>query len=147
MLDSGGTLTVIGSKVLNADGTANAYGVNNDGAVCGTYYKQTTGRLAVVWAGSSMQALNIARFFYGPVAYDINNNGVIVGYAWSTKVSTESRGGVAQRDCVHDRARPVPGRQFAISEPGHARAVNDTGAIVGLGWDGTVSSAYVAVPK
>ena len=88
MLDSGETLTVIGSKVLNADGTADAYGVNNDGAVCGTYFEQTTGRLAVVWAGGSMQALNIARFFWLPEAYDINSNGVIVGYAWWTKVST-----------------------------------------------------------
>jgi hypothetical protein len=28
-----------------------------------------------------------------------------------------------------------------------ADAVNDTGAIVGHGWDGAVSSAYVAVRK
>ena len=147
VLDSDGTLTVIGSRVLNADGTANAYGVNNDGAVCGTYYKQTTGRLAVVWAGSSMQALNIARFFCGPDAYDINNKGVIVGYAWSTRVSTEFAAVWPNATASMIVLNQFLDDNSPFSNLRIARAVNDTGAIVGLGWDGAVSTAYVAVPK
>lgn len=147
VLDNAGTLTVVDSEVLNDVGVADALGVNNGGKVCGRALTQTTtGWNAVVWTGDSTQTLNGARFFYSPAARDINNKGVIVGTA-QHKVSLlravmwpSATGSMVVLDQFLDDSSP-----FGILCA--ADAVNDSGAIVGFGWDGTEWSAFLAVPQ
>jgi uncharacterized membrane protein len=144
VLDGDETLAVVDATVLNDVGNAYACGVNNDGAVCGIVSTETTHQ-AVVWSGGSTQTLNVARFFYTPGALDINNKGMIVGFA-SDKTTeravmwSDVSASMVVLDKFLERNSPFGILCFAT-------AVNDSGAIVGIGWNGAEHTAFLSVPK
>jgi uncharacterized membrane protein len=151
-LNQDGTLSVVDSqaRVLNQGAPGEAYGVNNAGTVCGAAWTPETSAAPVVWMGNSRRTLSSAKFFYPRGAYDINNNGMIVGWGWYQR-------GV---DGPYPRAMMWPSAtgsltplsQFLDSSSPFgcltdAHAVNDSGEIVGLGWDGVKHTAFIAIPK
>jgi hypothetical protein len=142
-----GSLTVEPTPVV-LDPRAEANGVNNAATACG--YLSATTVEAVVWTSSSRRILNRAKFVTSAYAYDINNNGVIVGvgHYWRNFVSG-------------DRAVVWPSASgsmilldnFLAGSPFTtllwAKAANNQGLIAGTGWMGGVGQygAFVAVPK
>ena len=81
-----GLLVVDGpAEVLSAE-YSRADGVNDDGAVCGDLSLPGVGQQAVVWSGGSPLTFKLARYFEFADAYDVNNNGMIVGYAYYHKM-------------------------------------------------------------
>lgn len=145
VLDGGGTLEVVDYAVLNDLGVAAARGVNNYGAVCGHVYTGGTTWESVVWSGDSTETLNIARFYTSPFARDINNQGVIVGTAGNTRTTAQR---AVMWDSVSASMIVLDGFLDDNSPFGilcAACAVNDSGTIVGFGWDGAGCTAFLAV--
>ena len=146
-----GALVVDGpAEVLSVAEHSDAYGVNNDGEVCGHLSTPEVGQQAVLWSGGSPLTLKLARYFFSPAdAYDVNNNGMIVGYANYHKMYNSglravmwpsATGSMVLLDQFLDDDSP-----FGILCA--ANAVNDAGEIVGYGWDGSNYSGFLAVPR
>ncbi len=146
VLDGDETLQVVDCVVLNDLGLASARGVNNDGAVCGWIQTETT-REAVVWSGDLSQTLSIPRLYCEPAAFDINNKGVIVGTAANTKTTAPRAviwSSVSASMVVLDQFLDDDSPFGILCD---ASAVNDSGTIVGGGWDGTGCTAFLAVRR
>jgi uncharacterized membrane protein len=146
---SDGTLAVDSGPWLLTGVRAQADGVNNSAAICGT--DRTVNGLgeAVVWAGDSKKTLPRAKWFYAAHAYDINDHGVIVGYGDYHKMYTSGPQAVVWPSATGSMVRlndlvysgsPITGMYSA-------NAVNNDGWIVGRGWDGSRTAAFLAIPK
>ena len=81
-----GALVVDGPAEVLSAGYSRANGVNDDGAVCGDLSLPGVGQQAVVWSGGSPLTLKLARYFEWADAYDVNNNAMVVGYAYYHKM-------------------------------------------------------------
>jgi hypothetical protein len=93
-----------------------------------------------------MRVLDKSRSFDSAEATAINASGVIVGYGSAGLHSTAAAWpNPAGSVIVLDKFL----RKNAISELNVARAVNDSGNIVGSGWDGGrgISLGLLAIPK
>ena len=140
--DGEGTLSANPNpEILAAD--AEAYSINEDGAVCGWHGD------AIVWGGSASTTLDRDRYTVGATPFDINDLSVVVGRA-----RYESRRRQGLRAVVWESVdAPILfldnflGKNSSFLSLQSAYAVNNSGRIVGLGWDGEFWGAFLAVPK
>jgi uncharacterized membrane protein len=145
-----GTLVVDGpAEVLSVAEYSKANGVNDAGAVCGALSPPGGAQQAVVWSGGPPLTLNLARYFFFADAYDVNNNGMIVGYAYYHKMYASGERAVMWPSAT---GAMVDLNQFLDDDSPFgilcvANAVNDAGEIVGYGWDGSNYTGFLAVPR
>ncbi len=145
-----GSLTLGQFVVLDSVGRAE--GVNRtgtQGTVCGGAETSNPLLQAVVWTGSTKLALKGARFYITRAANDINDQGVIVGWAEYTKNLSGSLRAVMWSSATGSM---VLLNQFLddnspLTSLSWANAVNNYGEIVGFGYAGPLCRAFIAIPK
>ena len=141
-----GTITIVDSqaRVLGDGDVGEASGVNNAGMICGSI-----AGWGVVWTNESTPTTLAYNSYVGGKPLDINNNGMSVGWGWyQRKLADGPRavmwpspsGSLVMLDQFLGDGSPFGCLTFAY-------AVNDSGEIVGNGWDGNIYTAFVAVPK
>lgn len=134
-------------SVLDAD--ASAQGVNNNDLVCGDGWAPDQATEAVVWTGNSSQTLDRSRFIHAAWANDVNDNGVIVGRGDYSRRSEQGPRAVVWTNASSSTIvlEKFLSRNSPFAHLSYANAVNQAGEIVGGGWDGESSRAFLAIPE
>src|SRR5262249_18509216 len=117
--------------VLPGHVSSAAFGINEAGQVVGESSDGSVTR-AVRWDGPAMVDLGVLPGQASSSAGDINNAGQVVGSSWETDRAV-SRATVWQDGVPHDLNDLVAAGDWVLLD---ARAINDSGAIVGAGMHG-----------
>ena len=133
-----GGLELNSESILSSSGAAE--GINNLGKVCGRALGEP-----VVWIGGIPLILageQPPRYLGYP--YDINDDGVVVGYTFITSAVVWSS---PEANMV--RLDKYLKNNSSLDYLNVARAVSESGEIVGYGWSNDTSSkaAFLAIPK
>ena len=133
--------------ILSAD--ARASGVNNTDTVCGQAWAFEEPTEALIWTGNNSTVLDREKWVFSAQAYDIGDSGIVVGTGSYWKNFDQGPRAVVwpSSDGSMIILENFLGRNSPFAHLSSAYAVNQTGAIVGLGWDGASTKAYLAIPK
>ena len=125
-------------EIIDLGVQVNATGINNNGQVVGIYSGYEGGSIvdhAILWNNNSMTYLEGAMSH----AYDINDNGQIVGWA---------------RVTLNDPQYPVLWEYGTTIESnlgadlyGDARAINNNGQVVGMNYSASIGRPYIWTVK
>lgn len=129
--------------VLPGHTTSAAFGINQSGQVVGESSDGSVTR-AVRWDGTTIVALGELPGQVSSSALNINSAGQIVGSSWATDRSV-SRATLWQDGVAHDLNDLVgAGGGWLLLD---ARAINDSGAIVGAGIHGGEMRGFLLTPR
>jgi len=129
--------------VLPGHTTSAAFGINQSGQVVGESSDGSVTR-AVRWDGTTIVALGELPGQVSSSARNINSAGQIVGSSWATDRSV-SRATLWQDGVAHDLNDLVgAGGGWLLLD---ARAINDSGAIVGAGIHGGEMRGFLLTPR
>lgn len=127
----------------------NVYGINDTGVVCGNSSRPDW--IAMLWTENVQIPLDRPRRFAKSSANDLNDSGVVVGW-----VGQDGSGFPWEATVwAGPDAKPVllssflhPQSPFDVLR-GTSAAINQSGVIVGAGWDGNAGTeqAFIALPR
>lgn len=130
----------------NLSPTGQATGVNNLEIVCGNADLDSVNNTAeaAIWIGGAPIPLNVGASSWAARPQDINDEGVIVGYARPSQYAVLWAGPDANMVALDKFLKNSP---FSFLTTAHA--VSESGEIVGYGWisDTASHAAFLALPK
>lgn len=122
-------MTVLGTL---GGGDSSAYDVNNRGVIVGYSKNTALARRAVRWKDGAISDLGTPASSYRSIARGINDNGEIVGlYGDPDEFNYQAFYWSAGTGVITLNRSLYPGRSFDSSYVGAARAINNSGIIVG----------------